>query len=301
MPPSTIPLAERIEQVETRLRFITVIAVALEDPLATLALVLDARDEASARKAVQERFGISTSEAQAVLDIQFRRATTEQRTAIVRERDQHAEILAHLRRAAEQHAAVAAHYDVRAASYDDSAMHRGLAAAVAEFIAEVAGDPGGTVVDVGTGTGLVLRAIAARWPGTRLVGVDLSAEMLAVAGEALPDAELVRADAATLPVEDGAATVVTCVTALHLLAERDESLWEWHRALRPGGRLVTATFRTAGAPERPDLSQDVVRRHEDFATPQQVAVALEEGFLLEDHTDWTDGTDTLLICVLRRR
>lgn len=198
---------------------------------------------------------------------------------------------------AEQHAAVAAHYDARAASYDDSALHRALA----EAVADVVGDPGGAVVDVGTGTGLVLRAIAARWPGTRLVGVDLSARMLAVAGEALPHAELVRANAASLPVEDGAASVVTCVTALHLLAERDESLREWHRVLRPGGRLVTATFRTAGAQARPDLAQDFVRRHEDFATPVQVAATLDEGFLLEQHTDWRHGEDSLLICVLRTR
>lgn len=198
---------------------------------------------------------------------------------------------------AAQHAAVVEHYDARAASYDDSAMHHALADAVAE----VAGAPGGPVVDVATGTGLVLRAIDARRPGHRLVGVDLSARMLEVARAALPHAELVRADAAALPVEDGAASLVTCVTALHLLTERDASLREWHRALRPGGRLVTATFRTAGAPARPDLAQGFVRRHEDFATPERVAAALGEGFRLEHHTDWTHGEDTLLICVLHRR
>lgn len=197
----------------------------------------------------------------------------------------------------EQHAAVTAHYDARAASYDDSAMHRALADAVADVV----GDPGGSVVDVGTGTGLVLRAIEARWPGTRLVGVDLSAEMLAVARAALPEAELVRADAADLPVEDGTASLVTCVTALHLLAEPDPAVAAWWRALRPGGRLVTATFRTAGAPARPDLAQGFVRHHEDFADPEQVSALLEEGFRLEWHTDWTHDEDTLLICVLRRR
>lgn len=195
---------------------------------------------------------------------------------------------------------VVAHYDTRAPTYDGSSLHRALA----EIVADVAGDPGGPVVDVATGTGLVLRAIDARWPGTRLVGVDVSPGMLAVARSALPQAEWVRADVSSLPVADGAATLVTCVTALHLLAERAAAFTVWHRVLRRGGRLVTATFREAGTPARPGPLQDLgfVRRHDDFRTPDQVAAVLgEHGFALERHVDWTHGDDALLICVLRRR
>ncbi|NHA00665.1 class I SAM-dependent methyltransferase [Nocardioides sp. W3-2-3] len=112
---------------------------------------------------------------------------------------------------------------------------------------------------------------------------------------------LVQVDMADLPIEDGTASVITCVTALHLLAERDPAVAAWWRALRPGGRLVTATFRAAGTPARPDLAQGFVRRHEDFADRELVAAALEEGFRLEWHTDWTYDEETLLICVLRRR
>ncbi|NHA00664.1 hypothetical protein G5V59_13275 [Nocardioides sp. W3-2-3] len=69
------------------------LAAAAEDPLATLALVVDAADEASARIAVQEHFGVGPVEAQAVLDMQFRRANRHGRAAIARDRDEHAAIL----------------------------------------------------------------------------------------------------------------------------------------------------------------------------------------------------------------
>lgn len=197
-----------------------------------------------------------------------------------------------------QQQAVTAHYDARAATYDASGMHRALA----DLVAEVSGDPGGLVVDVATGTGLVLRAIAARHPEARLVGVDLSPGMLAVARAALPQAQLVQADATALPVAHESASLVTCVTALHLLAEPAMAFDEWARALRPGGRLVTATFGAdTGGPARPDLPQGFARRHEDYRTPDQVRRAFRDHwFDLESHSEHELDGDRLLVCVLRR-
>lgn len=204
--------------------------------------------------------------------------------------------------AAEQQAqqqAVAAHYDARAATYDASGMHRALAG----LVADRAGDLGhGLVVDVATGTGLVLRAVAARHPQARLVGVDLSAGMLAVARAALPQAQLVQADASALPVPEGSVGLMTCVTALHLLAEPAVAFDEWSRVLRPGGRLVTATFAAdTGGPARPDLPQEFARRHEDYRTPEQVGRAFRASRLrLESHGEHELDGDRLLVCVLRR-
>lgn len=195
-----------------------------------------------------------------------------------------------------QHAAVAAHYDARATTYDASAMHRALA----DVVADTVGEPGGRVVDVATGTGLVLRAIAARHPSAELIGVDLSSGMLAVARENLPGATFVQADATALPVEEASIAVVTCVTALHLLPEPDQAFDAWARALGRNGRLVTATFRAAGASARPDLPQGFERRHAAYRTTEQVDEAAQ-GFRLQSHTTWRheESGDELLICVLR--
>ncbi|MFP3381651.1 hypothetical protein SB767_35625, partial [Bacillus sp. SIMBA_069] len=50
-------------------------------------------------------------------------------------------------------------FDDRAPTYDDSAMHRGLAAAVAAFIDLTDVE---AMLDIATGTGLVLRALRDR-------------------------------------------------------------------------------------------------------------------------------------------
>lgn len=294
-----MPLGERIDSVERQLHFLSAIATALEDPVATLAVIAGADDEAAATSAIQERWGLDRGQASAVIDIQFRRSVGHHRTAVLRERDHLVALLAELRQALAQQVAVAAHYDARAATYDASGMHRALA----DLVAEQAPDLGdGRVVDVATGTGLVLRATAARHPGARLVGVDLSPGMLAVARAALPQAQLVQADASALPVAEESVDLVTCVTALHLLAEPELAFDEWARVLRPGGRLVTATFAAAtGGPDRPDLPQGFARRHEDYRTPDQVRRAFRNHwFDLESHSEHALEGDRLLVCVLRR-
>ncbi len=79
---------------------------------------------------------------------------------------------------------IASHFDARATSYDESASHRWQAE---QAVATLAPAPGDAVVDVATGTGLVLRAMDAAAPGdTRLVGVDVAIEMLNTARRRSP-------------------------------------------------------------------------------------------------------------------
>ncbi len=116
-------------------------------------------------------------------------------------------------------------------------------AAVRRALRLLAPQPGERVLDVGTGTGEVLRQLA-RHPGYReVIGVDSSAAMLARIPD-LPAGFSVRvADARGLPFPHDLFDVVTASYVLHVLRDADlpAVAAELRRVLRPGGRLVTVT------------------------------------------------------------
>ena len=105
------------------------------------------------------------------------------------------------------------------------------------FVALVEGE--GWVVDVGCGPGHYARALAAR--GLRVVGLDLSAGMLAQA-VAAGTKNLLRADMRCLPLPTGSMDgCFACASLLHLpRAEAPIALAEFHRVLRRKGVLYLA-------------------------------------------------------------
>ncbi|HEX4446209.1 MAG TPA: class I SAM-dependent methyltransferase [Polyangiaceae bacterium] len=100
----------------------------------------------------------------------------------------------------------------------------------------------GPWLDLSCGPGTLLRPLAAA-PGTRtLVGVDLSLSMLRRAHAAAPGVRLARADAASLPFEDGSFGAVANMAALDLYPDPARVVRECARVLAPGGRWVCSTF-----------------------------------------------------------
>ncbi|MBS2964395.1 ubiquinone/menaquinone biosynthesis methyltransferase [Actinocrinis puniceicyclus] len=104
--------------------------------------------------------------------------------------------------------------------------------------------PGGTVLDVATGTGALAIEIAKRLPqGARVVGCDLNATMLQVAGQRVRRDQslaitLTRGDAMRLPLADACVDAATISFAIDDMPDRHACAAELSRVLRPGGRLV---------------------------------------------------------------
>jgi len=96
------------------------------------------------------------------------------------------------------------------------------------------------VVDLGCGPGHVGASLAPALG--RVVGVDLSAGMLAQARRRHPRVTVVQGDLRNLPLADGVADGAVCFYSLiHLRRpEVGGALGEIHRVLRPGGSVLLA-------------------------------------------------------------
>jgi len=133
----------------------------------------------------------------------------------------------------------------------------------------------GRVLDVGTGPGHVPVLICERLPEARVVGIDLSERMLALAKarrDASPHAARIdvrKADAKGLDFDDASFDAVVSNTILHHIPEPITLLREARRVLRPGGVLVIRDLYRPATPERLD---ELVALHAASDTPYQRAM-----------------------------
>jgi len=105
-------------------------------------------------------------------------------------------------------------------------------------------DAGDVVLDVGTGNGLIaFGALEQVGPTGRVIFSDISTDLLdecsrlATELGALDRCEFVEAPADDLPFDDESVDVVTTRSVLIYLMEKEPAFREFHRVLRPGGRL----------------------------------------------------------------
>jgi ubiquinone/menaquinone biosynthesis C-methylase UbiE len=120
------------------------------------------------------------------------------------------------------------------------------------------------ILDLGTGTGTAALAALRRWPPVRVLGVDASDGMLALAARASDELgpthrqrlELRQGFADALPVEDASMDVVLSSFVLQLVPSRSAALREAARVLRPGGLLAFVTWLRGGEPFAGDSAFD---------------------------------------------
>ena len=134
--------------------------------------------------------------------------------------------------------------------------------------------PDDRLLDVGCGGGLLLRdALAA---GAAATGLDHSAEMVALARERAPGAEVVLGRAERLPFGDGAFTAVAMSVVFFFLPDPVAALAECRRVLAPGGRLAVYTTSPAlrGTPAAPE---PLATRGHFYADDELAALAARAG------------------------
>jgi ubiquinone/menaquinone biosynthesis C-methylase UbiE len=117
--------------------------------------------------------------------------------------------------------------------------HRATLVLAAETVQQPA-----NVLDVGCGTGKLLRRASTYWPQAQLIGVDPAESMVEMAKRLAPDATFHTGMAETLPLQDASVDLALSTISFHHWQNQAAGIAEVARVLRPGGYfiLVDAVF-----------------------------------------------------------
>lgn len=152
----------------------------------------------------------------------------------------------------------------RAASYTTSPSHDDPEV-LARLVAFADPKPDWVALDVATGTGHTALAVAPHV--ARVVGLDLTPEMLAearalAARRGVANATFEIGDAHRLPYADASFELVTCRRAAHHFRDVSRALAEMARVLVPGGRLVLDDRTVPDDPRADALLNELDRLHD---------------------------------------
>lgn len=144
--------------------------------------------------------------------------------------------------------------------------------------------PGQRVLDVACGTGILAREIASRIGSVgRVVGIDPSPGMVAVAKQVAPAVEWREGVAESLPFPDQSFEAVVSQFGLMFFTDRRQALREMLRVLTPGGRLAVAVWDSLD--NIPAYASEVALL--ERTAGRQAADALRAPFVLGNRNDLT--------------
>lgn len=146
--------------------------------------------------------------------------------------------------------------------------------------------PGERILDVAAGTGTSSVPLAKA--GALVTALDLSSGMIEEGRRRHPEIEFVQGDATELPFAEGTFDAVTTSFGLRNMQSPKAALSEFHRVLKPGGRLLICEV------SKPPVG--VVRKGHDayvrFVIPTLARVASSNPeayrYFVESIRDWPD-------------
>lgn len=191
-----------------------------------------------------------------------------------------------------------------ATSFRDELADKPLDRALLGCLVEQA-EKGVPVADLGCGPGHVSAWLASC--GMTVVGIDLSAGMIAVGRREYPEVEFREGDFLALPAADGEfGAVVTLYSIIHLEpGELGRAFEEIGRVLRPSGLLLVAFHIGSEVRHTAEWWGHAVDVDFRFFEPPDIAEALEAaGFVVEarlERTSYPEEIETRRAYLLARR
>jgi ubiquinone/menaquinone biosynthesis C-methylase UbiE len=125
----------------------------------------------------------------------------------------------------------------------------------ARFIGKIVGslaplESGSTIVDLGTGPGILSIELHKLVPQAKIIGVDLSSDMLEIARKnadeaGMSDYETRLGKAEEIPIESNSVNLVVTQSSFHEWHDQRKGLSEMLRILKPGGSLILKDYNRA--------------------------------------------------------
>jgi SAM-dependent methyltransferase len=120
--------------------------------------------------------------------------------------------------------------------------------------------PGERVLDIGCATGMYMKRLAEK--GCRVFGVDVGSAMLQRAVS--QGHRVVGGDAISLPFAAGSFDTIFCHRTLYLLDQPAQAIQEFHRVLKPAGRIAFSTSNASSPYARVQAGQLREPRHSNW-------------------------------------
>jgi len=99
-----------------------------------------------------------------------------------------------------------------------------------------------SILDVGCGTGYLVSDLRELGSYT---GVDFASEMINVCKTRFPKERFKLGDADDLPFKENSFDLIVCFWTFHHFTNPERVMSEFRRVLKPGGKIIIATFRKA--------------------------------------------------------
>lgn len=130
-------------------------------------------------------------------------------------------------------------FNQQAATYDKDIKGKHARSLYPVLLEKLSHIPFQSALDLGCGTGEMLKLILQQDVGKELYGIDLSGKMLHVAKSKLPEqVKVLLGDSESLPFPNNTFDVVFCNDSFHHYPAPRNVLSEVHRVLKPGGTFL---------------------------------------------------------------